>query len=632
MKLVRIVLAYSMLCFLLAASTLAGSLPEVLPLPPGTWHAWQEATPEARAQHRLSLISPTEGPSLMMKALPDSPVTFHQYYQVVTGLQPGEVYEFSGLIRTEKCDTGVGAYLAIGALDQQGRRFMGNESGRIRGTSDWTFLRCALFVPPGVHSARLMLLLHGSGTAWFADLKLKRLQTWQFFSGGKVEVKIDTTPTTRNFFGFGVEDDCFFYTDENFRHGITPADIALRNQRIGELSPSLVATLPWWNSFCPSHDLDKLDFDTPLLRALVKTLRLHQRANRSVLLSDATWGWTRQQFPYSPANYEKGVRDYVALLRFLIQQKGLTCIKYVSVTAEVDNVFEAHGGTFDSYVKATRLFRRKLDEAGLQQVKVICDKSSGFAWFTQSVPKVDSSVQLFAIHEYPDITQYRLIDYRLQQALDVIHEYSRPLSGPYGKYYKPLFLWEIGYSDQAKHETDNKHSSMKTFDYGLLCANTAISALNKGLAGGSVWCLHSMYYPGQNRMDYGLWEFKDKGWRIRPVYYGYGLFTRFARRDYLPLQVEIAPKVAELSAGALARPDGKILLYLDNLSSKEALVTCHGLPAGRYVIYEYASERLPAPDKPGYGKLSSLIRGGYSPEAGPLSLRPRTLVLLVPAD
>jgi hypothetical protein len=136
-----------------------------------------------------------------------------------------------------------------------------------------------------------------------------------------------------------------------------------------------------------------------------------------------------------------------------------------------------------------------------------------------------------------------------------------------------------------------------------------------------------MYYPGENLMDFGLWEFKHADWRIRPVYYGYGLISRFAPPGARPLLTEVEPDFAQVSAATVETPAGRTLFAV-NLS--ENAVTCEidGLEGGPYAVYEYAEERLPEPGEPGYGELETLRTGDAWSPGEALTLRPETLTAL----
>ena len=197
----------------------------------------------------------------------------------------------------------------------------------------------------------------------------------------------------------------------------------------------------------------------------------------------------------------------------------------------------------------------------------------------------------------------------------------------YGSVYKPVFLYEIGANNAG--DGGSASSLSPTFDYGLLCANTAVLALNNGIIGGSVWCLHSMYYPGYNMMKYGVWEFKDSNWKIRPVFYGYGLFFKFARAGMLPLKVEITPSCYDLTAGALKSKSGEYIFYAVNLLDKNAKLKISGLPKGCYEIYKYTENNLLNIGDELYGKINALKRNkNWQPINKAISLNKKSILML----
>jgi hypothetical protein len=115
-----------------------------------------------------------------------------------------------------------------------------------------------------------------------------------------------------------------------------------------------------------------------------------------------------------------------------------------------------------------------------------------------------------------------------------------------------------------------------------------------------------MYYPGHHLMDFGLWEFKDKGWMIRPVYYSYGLFTKHALRGVKPVKVQITPESYDLSVACVVDGDGRHTLYAVNLADSALTLNLTGLPGHQYDVFEYAEDILPKPEDPLYAMLDAL--------------------------
>lgn len=553
-----------------------------------------------------------------------APPDWYRYGYQQTEVAPGQLYELVADVRTEDQRNGVGALISLAALDHQGQRMVANDSERVKRTQDWTTLRTVLFIHEGAKGLGAHLFMHGRGSAAFRTVRLRLLSEQEPLSNETITVSIGKEVTTEDYFGFGVQDDSFYFLEENTRHGVDDADTALREARIAELDPALTTSLFWWDAISPTRDLDAITYDTELMRVLYRTLAVHQAAERPIILADVHWGWSTEQFAYSEANVERGVAAYFGLLKHLIREKGFDCIKYVSIMGEPDLIFESSGGSFDSYVKACRLLRGKLDAEGLGEVRLITDKTSGTVWFSNVLAAAGECFGLLGVHEYPDVRQYPIVPERLDDAMRVIRAgYADAPRTP------PAFAWEIGYFDRVAGDTDNNQSAVKQTSYGLLCAMTCNAVMNQGYAGGNMWCLHSMYYPGQNRMDFGLWDFKDRAWRIRPYYYAYGLYTRFAGAGLKPRAVVLSPGVYDISAAALEE-DGEVFrVFLTSLSGNAASFTFKGLPEGAYTVYEYGKERIPGRDAVEYGKLDAIRRDvPWVWDGTPLTVPPRTLIML----
>ncbi len=598
------------------------------PLPPPS--AWREYRPSQPGAAAASYSRPSTPDGTWSITVPAScPASFYHFFTPPLRLSGPAVYEFSALALAERTEDGVGVFItATGLADDPSRRTWSAGSERLLGGEGWRRLNCFFYIPPGSHPVRLLMLLHGRGSARFRAPSLRRLASLRLAGpGAAVSATISAHPLTRQFLGFGVEDDSFFFTDENLRHGITPADVALRQRRIAQLNPSVICTLLWWNAFNPSGDLDTLRTDTELMRALVRTLRPHQLAGRTVILADTHWGRSGPRFAYAPANARRSARLYARAIHYLVRQQGLACIRYVSVCGENDLRFRQMGGTFASYLEAVRTLRAELNRLGLRGIKLLADKTSGTVWLSRVIRAIDPLISFYAVHEYLDVTQYPIAWWRLAEARCLVQSLSAPIPMAGASWPKPIFAWEIGYRDMAARDTDRRATATHRFSYGLLCAHTAIAAIKQGFAGGSLWCLHSMYYPGQNRMDFGLWEFKDRAWRLRPAYFAWGLFTRFARRGMLPLAVSERPDFADVSLAALKDRSGRLVIFAVNLSRHPVRIRLCGA-AGPAQLYLYEETRIRDLISRACDSLDALTAGRLD-LSRPFTLPPRCLAALL---
>ena len=299
--------------FIWAAEAITVSQSSDVGITLGQWHASAKDKHGATIEHDLNNLSHTGAAAVQINVPKTSSVDFYEYYQDIKGVTPGELYEISAWIKTKDVAGGVGAYMGLGAISPQPpyERTVTGEAERISGTSDWTKVTGVLLIPEKINTLRLIILVHGTGKAWFDDFQLRKIETFQGVQAGdKVAIEVTNEVTTSQFIGFGYEDDSFFHTDENFRHGITQEDIELRENRISELAPSVIATIFWWDAISPTRNLNEITYDAELFKALVRTLQVHQNTGRKVFFGGVHWGWAKEHFAYNEKNVEKGAKIY----------------------------------------------------------------------------------------------------------------------------------------------------------------------------------------------------------------------------------------------------------------------------------------------------------------------------------
>ena len=79
------------------------------------------------------------------------------------------------------------------------------------------------------------------------------------------------------------------------------------------------------------------------------------------------------------------------------------------------------------------------------------------------------------------------------------------------------------------------------FSHDHHTAGLGIEGLNGGVSSYAIWCLHQVYYPGNQLMGFGLWRWKEDDWAVNPVYHAWSLFTRHTKRgDCVRLEIDPA--------------------------------------------------------------------------------------------
>jgi hypothetical protein len=97
---------------------------------------------------------------------------------------------------------------------------------------------------------------------------------------------------------------------------------------------------------------------------------------------------------------------------------------------------------------------------------------------------------------------------------------------------------------------------------------------------------------GGKMMRIGMWGYKDKGWKLYPVYHLYRLFTRYIMPGSSVLEVKVSPQ--ETLKGACIRYGNNYSLFIVNLTDKEHVFRADGMsPAADLKKHVYSMGGLP---------------------------------------
>lgn len=600
---------------------------------PSPWTPLAHHVEGAKVTYGMSTISHNGNQSAMIEVAPDSKIFWYGFDQRVCPVQYGEVYQFTCWIKTENVTNGAGAYVGIELMDPNKAydRISANDSDRFTGTTDWSQSNTFVFVPKGVHTLKINLVLHGTGRAYFDDAQLKRVRSGGELPNAKVSLKLTSQTIPSKFMGFGVEDDPFLLTGSNLKHNINEEDLALRERRIKAINPALVRSFLYWSAFNPSKDMKTFVYDSEGMKSLYRILASYQAMGVPVVITDTHWMWSKDEFSYNEKNVERGVEVYLKMLEYLIKERGLTCIRYATITNEPNMFWEGAGGTRASYDKANALFHEKLMKSGIKDhLQLIgADSAMSEAWLRQTVQNTDKSFGAYSFHNYMRASQYALYREIVQGVVGTVRDYSQPIETRGDqKIYKPTLFLEYGHLPDDWND-GNLADTMRLYEAALWTANANMDIINQGAAGGTLWCLHSMYY-GEGLMVPGLWEFKDKQWAIRAVYYTQGLFSQFARPGATPLRLEAGAESCEFNASALKDDKGLMSLFLVNLAKKPVQANLASLPEGKYRVYALTRERFEAVKaQPTGEQMDCLATGEISiGKTHGLTMQPESFVVL----
>ena len=522
---------------------------------------WEHGSPHARMES-LEM----DGRSIARITVPDDASVGWPSIAQRVPVTPGDLLEGGADVLAQRIRDGAGAYLAIEFHDASGKRLSYGQSRGLLSESEWKTLTVRAVAPEGAITARLCLILNGRGEALFDDARLtspgnltpEPLE-------GDVQITVTDEVVCASLIGFGAEDDGWFYAPMNLERGITADDIALREKRIEWLNPDWIRMFFWYGDWNPSGDWASFTFDSPNMQSHYRTLELYQRIGAAVNVTGVEW---EMNDPFGrPAEMAQAIGT---LMEHLIKTRGFTCIRQWTLTNEPNSHFIQLGYPFERYVELHRLVKAEFARRGLDVQIVGSDDTAGFEWF-QTCVQDDAyfeAADLFASHRYFPYADRVLAPFFFEDRQAALAKRNPA---------KPFVVAEFGFQDQRSGTLENP--LMEDYPYALWTYAFIVDGLNRGVAGFAIWCLHEVYYPGNGFMNYGLWNYRDRGWGVRPVYHALGCFTRMTHSGDAVRKCESSHPAYVAAAVAGTR------VFWVNQADREVSVACSAPLTGPATAY-----------------------------------------------
>jgi alpha-galactosidase len=386
-----------------------------------------------------------------------------------------------------------------------------------------------------------------------------------------------------NFYGFGAETLPWLWTKENLRQGVNEDDIKLNIERIKEMELPLTRIFVPWEIWNPSVDYKTFTFESDGMQSLYKTLDIYQELGTSVIIVTVDW------LKDSPWRDVRGSSDAVlTLLEYLVKEKGYSCIHFWTLTNEPELTYGwLKTMPFRNYVQIHKLVKKGLKKRKLFVKIIVSDEVESNSWFNDSVEFLYETADIFSSHNYLYPNEIVSIPDFFKDKINIINKNSKKEMS------KPFFLCEFGF--RGKDFGTYTNNLMNDFDYGLLTAELCIDALNNGVSGVSIWCLHEILMPGGKKMKIGLWSYKDHDWKPKPVFYAYSLFTKYINRGSKVLGMNDQDN--HYIKTACIDYNGRKSIFLLNKSNSSQIIVINGIELGQFRRYLYCLDSIPTKDQ-----------------------------------
>ena len=357
-------------------------------------------------------------------------------------------------------------------------------------------------------------------------------------------LSVDETPVSgRPFVGIGVQIDAYIFDEVNRASGVSEDDLALIARRIQAMRPAVARTFVHVDWFNPSLDGVTFDWTLPGYRHLLRLLRLLRETGTAVNLV------LFAPLPALGVDHQALVQGMLAGLERLVAVEGCDHIRWLTLWNEPDNLFfhasplyrrvfgvdaEATRPAWDAYVHLNHWAYTQLAARGLfPDIRLLVPDTVWGAPMRLERMRlcVDACAGIdvaYGYHNYSTEEQSFYSDNPDFAYAGMAAEVAtlRDLLGPD----RELGLWEyntvspVGFGTFFLGVGPGGEDRVSSFAGAVDVAEKTITGLLHGLDLCCLWCLHDMFYCGQQAqglMHCGLWRFRWQQWLPRPLFHYY---------------------------------------------------------------------------------------------------------------
>ncbi len=516
-------------------------------------------------------------------------------------------------VRTEGVSQDPGAYLALEFVAADGSRagIAHSRTSARNGARGWERLEAAGSVPAGTRAARVSLILHAHGTAWFCGPSLERVARevpWPDLGDRLRHVTAREGEIANPSFG-GVGFHAF--------HHIFPAseedlhEVIFKRWR--ELNPSFARLNDHW------------DYDQPTMERIARHMQRMKETGTEIYLT--SWNPPDVRDDAELAAWARRVADN---LEFYVRTRGLTNLRTYCMTNELSlNGWGRLANDLPRFRQYHQALAAEIRRRGLPVGLLATDAPPVSYWHTiaWAAENMDDITAVYGGHHYfnergPDDERfYPWFLGMLEWGVGIARSRN-----------KPFILGEFGARQDGRTVDGVRLDRCVFFEtpmepmVTLQLAEAVAAAINAGVYGMGYWTFMDLaddFSRGYlNR--WGLFRASGADRSTRAVYYGYGLLTRYFRGPSTAFRV--TSDDPRLRAAVVQHRDGTWGIAVVNRNRREVPVEI-AVPEARprvalrtYVYDPGAVRHHPFGDLPGPSGSAELRAGLLRDSLAPMSL------------
>ncbi len=398
------------------------------------------------------------------------------------------------------------------------------------------------------------------------------------------EVHIDLSKELNKFYGFGGQADSELLSVGAQKDDITMdeyeevmkdvLDLGIRYVRVG-IGPSFIA--PYDDGSHPSEfnwDFYERMFNISYFKAVFEHLKYMTDNDIEVII--AFWGYPRWLktpdedgiYSISDGMIEKAVEIPLAFLYYTVKEKDIP-INYVTFVNEPQ--WQHNSADPSQHSQIVRRLGERLRELDLdiELFEPDCGWASSSAlWAEEVFKEAGEYLGPVSTHIY-DTKVPSFIPQKIERIQDVIDsDATNPEDHPIwlGEYTAPG-LWS-GEIHMRPYDPD-EHMLIDDYEYGFQLAEATHYHLNSNVSALILWELYDVLrYNDVQPKRWGAITYKWQNWRKRPLYYTFGMFSKYIPEDSLRVE---AKSGTGLLSSAFKKDDTVVIVISNTLQEKRSV-------------------------------------------------------------
>lgn len=283
------------------------------------------------------------------------------------------------------------------------------------------------------------------------------------------------------------------------------------------------------------------------------------------------------------------VENATDFLKYLVSEKGFSCIKYYTIVNEPNGNWSTVDGNYSLWENLVKAFYAKMTAKGLSNVKIMGPdvavwSTNETGWVVNAKRNMPDEVQAYDVHAYPTDVFVHSTDF-----LNLAKAYKAAVPAD-----RVMMLTEFGfkYGSSSANGIENARriaadgnaaddSQMMTYDsfYAVDVADATIQAMLAGCGGVVYWDLDDAMYNSDGMSSkklkkWGFWNIvgseafgKPEDEKIRPWFYTASLLCRYFPTGTRIMNVQLPKPVISGLRAVAGFKDGKITLAIANSSA-----------------------------------------------------------------